>query len=414
LPKDEVEEKSAMPTYIYKARDGTGKQVKGAMDASSKDELIAKLSKMGFMTTQAKEVLPGFKLESLFNRFKPVGTDDMIMFYVQFSNMINAGIPLLTTLDTLSKQTENTKLREAVGSVARNVEAGDSFSQALLKYPRIFPKLFANMIKAGEASGTLDKVSARYASYFEHQEELRQKISNALFYPAILLTAGVGVTLFMVTFVIPKFADIFMKAGITLPTPTLILFASGVAIKRFWYLGILFILLCYLGFKYYAKTERGRLSIDRLKLNIPILGSLYRKAAISGFAKTLGTLSGSGVPILESLDITRDVIGNEVLARVISNTRTAVEKGEKMSEVIKISGEFPPDIVQMISVGEESGNLDEMLDKIAEFYDMMIGYVIKKLTTALEPIFLVIMGALVGFIMISVLLPMFDMIKILK
>jgi len=403
-----------MPTYTYKARDATGKIVNGTMEATSKEDLISRLRKMGFMTTQVKEVLPGFKLESLFSRFKPVGTDDMIMFYVQLSNMINAGIPLLTVLDTLGRQTENSKLKEAIGNVARSVEAGNSFSQALSKHPRIFPQLFANMVKAGEASGTLDKVSARYAAYFEHQEDIKQKVRGALFYPLILLIAGIAVTIFIVTFVIPKFGDIFMKAGITLPKPTLILFAIGIGIKRYWYLGILFVGLCCIALKYYAKTEGGRLNIDRLKLKMPILGSLYRKAAISGFAKTLGTLTASGVPILESLDIARDVVGNEVLGRVISNMRTAVEKGEKISEVLKISGEFPPDTVQMISVGEETGNLDEMLDKIADFYDMMIGYVIKKLTTALEPIFLVIMGGLVGFIMASMLLPMFDMIKVLK
>lgn len=403
-----------MPTYSYKARDNTGKAVRGTMEAASKEELIDKLRKMGYMTTEATEALPGIKIESFFDKLRPISAEDMIMFYVQLSNMINAGIPILATLDTLSKQTENKRLKEAVGSVSRSVEAGESLSRALAGHPCVFTKLFVNMAKAGEASGKLDTVAARYAEYFEHQTDLQQKIKSALFYPIILLIAGVAVTLFIVTFVIPQFAQIFLKAGVTLPLPTLILFKLGIGIKCFWYLGILSVVAVWLGIKFYIKTEKGRLNLDRFKLKMPIVGSLYRKAAISGFARTLATLAASGVPILESLDITKEVAGNEVLGRVIGNARSAVEKGEKISEPLKISEEFPPDAVQMISVGEETGDLGGMLNKVADFYDISIGYVIKKLTTILEPLFLVIMGCMVGFIMASMLLPMFDMIKILR
>jgi len=403
-----------MPTYTYKARDATAKAVRGKMEAASKTELIDKLHKMGYMTTQVTEALPGVKIESFLDKIRPISVEDMIMFYVQLSNMVSAGIPILTTLNTLSKQIENKKLKEAIGSVSRSVEGGVSLSQAFAGYPRVFPKLFANIVKAGEASGKLDVVVARYAEYFEHQEDLRQKIKGALFYPIILSIAGIAVTLFIVTFVIPQFAKIFIKSGITLPVPTLILFKVGTGIKQFWYLGILLVIIIWLGVRYYAKTQRGRLNLDKLKLKIPVLGSLHRKAAISGFARTLGTLSASGVPILESLDITKEVLNNEVLARVIGNVRRSVEKGEKISEPLKIGKEFPPDTVQMISVGEETGDLDGMLAKVADFYDMSVGYAIKKLTTILEPLFLLIMGSLVGFIMASMLLPMFDMIKILK
>ncbi len=403
-----------MPTYIYKARDATGKPVKGKMAAASKEELIDKLHKMGYMTTQVAEASAGLKVESLLEKLRPINAEDMIIFYVQFSNMISAGIPILETLDTLNRQIENKRLKEAVGSVLRSVEAGESFSQALSRHPRVFPKLFVNMAKAGEASGKLDTISAKYAEYFERQTDLRQKIKEAFFYPIILLIVGTAVMLFIVTFVVPQFAQIFMKTGITLPLSTLILFKVGISIKRFWYLGILLVVVIWLGIRFYIKTEKGRLNFDRLKLKVPILGPLYRKAAISGFTRALATLVASGVPILESLSITKEIVENEVLARVIGNVRSSVEKGQSLAEPLRISREFPLDVVKMISVGEETGNLDGMLNKISGFYDKSLGYTIKKLTAAIEPIFLIVMGCMIGFIMASVFLPMFDMVKILR
>ena len=403
-----------MPIYLYKARDATGKLVNGTMEADDKTELVDKLRKMGYMTTYVTKSTPGIKIEPIFEKLQRISAEDMIMFYIQFSNMINAGMPILTSLDTLHKQIGNKILKEAVGSISRNVEAGDSFSQALARHPLIFPGLFVNMVKAGEVSGKLDMVSARYAEYFERQIDLRQKVKGALFYPIILLAAGITVTLFIVTFIIPQFVTIFMRSGVTLPVPTLILYYIGTGIKQFWYAIILFLLIGFAGIRYYVNTERGRFNFDRFKLKTPVFGVLHRKASVSRFARTLGTLTASGVPILDSLDITRDVVGNEVLGRVIGIVRSSVEKGEKMSEPLRISGEFPPDTVQMISAGEETGSLDKMLDKIADFYDMSLGYTIKKLTTLIEPLFLVIMGGLVAFIMASMLLPIFDMIKILR
>ena len=405
-----------MPTFTYKARDTMGKSVRGKMDVDTKTELIDRLHKMGYMTTQVTEARPSgdINIETLLDKIKPVGTEHMLMFYVQLSNMISAGIPILTCLDTLSNQIENKKLKDAVGSIARSVGGGESLSKAFRDQSHVFPKLFSNMVKAGEVSGKLDTVSVKFAEYFEHQEDLRQKIREALFYPMILLVAGIAVTLFIVTFIIPQFAQVFAKSGIALPAPTLILLKIGLSIKRFWYLGILAFVGCSLAVKFYINTEMGRLNFDKLKLKVPIIGPLHRRAALASFTRTLGTLTASGVPILESLDITKEVVGNEVLARVIANARSAVEKGEKLSGPLKISDEFPPDAVQMISVGEETGNLDTMLNKVADFYDMSVGYSIKKLTTVIEPLFLVVMGSLIGFIMVSILLPMFDMIKVIK
>lgn len=404
-----------MPFYNYRARDLSGKSVKGEMEAETKSELADRLGKMGFVTTQIAEARVGaLRVDSFLNKLKHVSLEDMVMFDVQLSNMINAGIALLPSLKTLDKQVENHRLKETLEHVARNVEEGETFSEALTRHPRIFPKIFIHMVKAGEASGKLDTILARLALFAEHEADLNQKVKNALFYPVILLGAGVALILYIVTFVIPQFAEIFTRSGITLPLPTLMLYHAGLAIKKFWYLILLAGMASAVDFTYYAGTVRGRYSIDRMKLAIPIVGPLLRKASISRFGRTLGMLVAAGVPILQSLEIVHDVIGNEVLSRVISSVRNAVEKGEKISEPLRVSEEFPPDVVHMIAVGEESGNLDEMLNKISDFYDKSIEYSLKKLTTVLEPILLSVMGCMVGMIMASLLLPMFDMIKTLR
>jgi len=243
----------------------------------------------------------------------------------------------------------------------------------------------------------------RYANFFEKEVDLKQKIKGALFYPIILLSAGVAVTLLIVTFVIPQFAELYLKAGIQLPIPTLVVYRVGMMIKHYWYLIIAVTIAIMLSVRYYCKTARGTFLLDKLKLKLPIISPLYRKVAIARFARTLATLLGSGVSILESLDIVKDVMGNEVLARVIVNVSKGVERGERMSETLKISEEFPPDVVQMVMVGEETGALDTMLERIADFYDMIVNYAVKKLTTIIEPLFLIIMGIMVGCIMASML-----------
>ena len=404
-----------MPAYNYKARDASGKSVGGTMDAPTKAELIDKLQKMGYMTTSVFEVTSGgMNLEAILDRFKWIKSDEMLMFYIQLSNMLSSGINILMSLSILSGQIGNKKLKAAVESVSRQVEGGSSLSKAFAAYPQIFPRLFINMIKAGEASGNLDKVLLRYAGFFESQEDLKQKVQGALFYPLILLCAGTAVTLLIVTFVIPQFADIYIKASVKLPTPTQIVYNIGLIIKHYWYALIAVVIIILVGLKYYFSTQKGGFVLDTLMIRLPIIGPLLRKVAISRFTRTLSTLLGSGVPILESLDITREVIGNEVLARVIDSVREYVEKGERMAEPMKVSGEFPPDVVQMMSVGEETGNIEGMLSKIADFYDMTVNYAVKKLTTIIEPLFLVILGCMVGTIMASMLLPIFDMVKTLK
>jgi type IV pilus assembly protein PilC len=243
---------------------------------------------------------------------------------------------------------------------------------------------------------------------------LQRKIKEALYYPAILIVAATGVIVFIATKLIPKFVDIFIKAEINLPLPTIVLYTLGTAIRQFWYIIILVAVAIVLGLKRYIRTETGRFNYDKVSLGLPVIGPIVRKICISRFARTLGALIGSGVPILKCLDIVGDVVNNQVLGRVIRRTRLSVEKGVGLAEGLKVSEQFPPDTIQMISVGEESGNLAGMLNKISDFYDRAIGYSIKKLVTSLEPALLVVMGVIVALTMASILLPMFNMVKLLR
>ena len=403
-----------MPQYRYKARDAAGKPIEGTLEAATNAELIDKLHKMGYMVTRVSEPATGAQKGSFFGKIKWISSGDMFMFYVQLANLISAGITILMSLATLSRQIENRRLRDTLAGVGKKVEAGISLSQAFAAHPRVFSRLFVSMVKAGEESGKLDIVLMRYAVFFEQQEELKQKVQGALLYPLILLCAGIAVILFIVTSIMPQFAAIYLKAGIRLPLPTLIVYKAGLVIKHYWHVLAAALVVVFVGIKLlYQKSEAAAFLIDRLKLRMLITGPLYRKVVISRLSRTLATLIESGVPILRTLEITQEVIGNKVLEAVIAGVRKSVERGEQMSLVFGLSGEFPVDMVQMISVGEDTGNLPGMLNKIADFYDMTVGYAIKRMATVIEPVFLVIMGGMVGLIMASLLMPVFDMVKTL-
>ena len=404
-----------MPTYTYKARDEAGKAVKGTLEGPSQEEVAAKLHQMGYLVTRVEEGLSSsLHLESLGQRLQKVKTEELVIFSIQLANMVSSGLLLLLSLKILEGQMESKKLKRVIGEITRNVEAGNSFSEALAMHPRIFSRLFINMVKAGEATGHLDTILDRLAAYLDHQEDLRQKIKGALFYPSILLIAGISVILFVVSFVIPQFVEIFSKANVPLPLPTRLLYAVGMGIKRYWYLLFLLLSASIVAMKGIRRTDKGQVGIDRILLNIAVIGPLIRKICISRFARTLATLVASGVPILPSLEIVEEVVGNRVVGLAIHQARGAVEGGAKLAEPLKVSGEFPLDTVQMISVGEETGDLDGMLSKISDFYDRAVGYSIAKLTTLIEPVCLVVMGGMVALIMTSLLLPIFDMAKTIK
>ncbi len=404
-----------MPTFVYRARDDTGKQIKGTMQGRSTSELAKKLTDLGYLIIDITEQKgPVLDLKGFQDKFQRVKPNDIVMVNIQLANMISSGLTLLTSLRTLIKQIENRYLKKVFEEVYRSVEMGSNFSNAVAKHPRVFSELFVSMIQAGEASGTLDVVLNRLATFAEHDADLRHKIGAAFVYPIILVVVGSLVVMFMITFVLPTFVEIFKKAGVPLPLPTRVLYGFSIGIKKYWFLVVGGIGAAMFGFKAYAKTMAGKLQFDRFKLKIPVVGLLIRKISISRFSRTLATLVSSGVPILQALEIVERVVGNEVISRVIKSVREGVSKGEKIAEPLKISEEFPPDTIQMIAVGEETGSLDKMLNKISDFYDISIDYSVKKLTALLEPVFLLVMGSVVGFIVASLLLPMFDMMKTIR
>ncbi len=389
--------------------------MKGVLEAPSQEDVALRLRGMGYHVSGVEETLgSGFGLNGFSDRLGRVKAQDIVMFNFQLANMLGAGLSILVSLKILEKQFESRKLKKVISIVSQNVEAGSSFSEALAMHPKVFSKLIVHSVRAGEASGHLDTVLKRLATYTEAQEDLRQKIKGALFYPTILLFAGITVILLVVSFLIPQFVAIFNEAGVPLPLQTRILNALGMGIRNHWYLGLLGLALVVILWRWVITTSWGERFFHGFSLKIPVVGPLVRKVSISRFARTLATLTSSGVPILTSLDLVEEVVGNRIIAQGVHQARQAVESGARIAEPLKVSGEFPMDTVQMIAVGEETGDLDGMLDKISDYYDRAVTYGVKKLTQLIEPLFLVLMGLMVGFIMASVLFPIFDLATTLR
>jgi len=403
-----------MPTYSYKARNDAGKLTQGSMEASSKDELASKLQHLGFRLTQVKEQAKGFNVDELLQALTPVKIDEMVAFSIQLANMIGAGLTLPNSIQILVEQTSNIRLRNALKVILNDIKGGTTFSEALRKHPRIFSNLFVNMVHAGETGGNLDDVLSRLAKFIEQEADLRQKIMTAMFYPLILLVFGLVVIILIILTILPTFAKIFIEANVPLPLPTLILFNVNLFIRRFWIQIVVVVGSIFAGISWFKQTPTGKSMLDKAVLEIPIWGTLTRDSLISRLCRTLSALITAGVPMLQSLETTERTIGNSVISKVLKDVYSSVSKGETISGPLKASKEFPPMPVHMIAVGEETGALDNMLNKIADFYDLSTSYSIKRVTAMLEPIFLVVIGGMVGFIFASIILPIFNMMRTLK
>jgi type IV pilus assembly protein PilC len=406
-----------MPIYTYKARDEAGKLVTGSMEAANKDVLAVKLQKLKLTVISLKEKSEGFSLDSIdkfLSGFTRVKIDDLVMFDVQLSNMISAGISLPTSLMTLTEQIDNVRLRNAIAEVYEDIKGGATFSDSLKKHPDIFSNLFTNMIHAGEVAGNLDEILSRLASFAEHDAELKQRITTAMFYPMILAVAGSLVIILIIVTILPSFAKIFIDANVPLPLPTLILYNANLFIRAFWKYVIAAIVGLYLLLRWYKGTPNGKYTVDKALLNIPVWGKLIRHSTIARLSRTLASLISSGVPMLQALDVAEKTLDNAIISNVLKNVYSSVSKGETISKPLADSGEFPAMPVHMIAVGEETGALDTMLNKVADYYDMATDYSIKRITALLEPMFLVVIGGAVGFIFASILLPIFQMVKTLK
>jgi len=402
-----------MPNFRYTARDERGKAVTGTLPAASSEALAVELRRMGYLVTQTREVAESAAWQALELRFQRISFDEMVLFNVQLAKLISVGIPLVTSLSTLGEQTDNPRLRAAVNDVARTVEGGSSFSAALGRHQDIFSTLMVNMVRAGEASGKLDDVLKRMALLLKRQAELRQQVVTAMTYPAILLVVGLGVITFLLTGIIPKFMKIFVDAGVPLPLPTRILHDISLVVRVWWPAGLVAAGAAAMGLRLWRRTSGGRRATDKALLRVPVLGDLVQKATIARWARTLETLFSSGVPVLESLSLAEETAGNAVVADACRTVATSVRQGGALAEPLKASGQFPPMVIQMVAVGESSGTLDTMLGEIADHYDELVRHSLKRLTTLIEPVFLLLMGGLVALIMASVLLPLFRMVNVI-
>ena len=396
-----------MPTFTYSARSAAGELQSGEIDLPSRDEVVTFLRRQRLVPVSVQT-----KPKDLSISFGPgVTMREIVVFTRQFSTMINAGLPLVQSLTILSEQSENPKFRAVVTAVLNDIQAGQTLADAMRHHPKIFTDLYVNMVAAGETGGILDTILNRLASFLEKNDALARKIKGAMTYPAVVLCVVVGATGILLWKVVPIFAGIFEDAGMALPTPTMVVLSISEFLQSYIHFVVLGIVAIVFGIRQYYRTSNGQLVIDKLLLRTPILGSLIRKAAVSRFTRTLGTLVSSGVSILEGLEITARTAGNRVVHDAVMHSRKSIAGGATIADPLKASGVFPPMVVQMINVGEQTGGLDEMLSKIADFYDDEVDAAVGALTSILEPVMIVVMGVVIGGMVVAMYLPMFDLIQ---
>jgi type IV pilus assembly protein PilC len=401
-----------MPLFDYTAKNATNGQIlKGQMQAQTKDEVIGHIRKNRMILVSVREAPTqlSFKMPG-----GGVKTRDVVIFTRQFSTMINAGLPLVQSLSILAQQTENKTLKDITKAVVYDVEAGNTLADALAKHPKAFSGLYVNMVAAGEAGGILDTILMRLATFLEKNDALVRKVKGAMVYPAVIIAVAVIAVAVLLVFVIPTFSSMFASVSMELPLPTRIVIAASDVLTRWWWAIILGAVALVFGFRAYYGTPNGRKNIDGLLLRAPVLGDLLRKSAVSRFTRTLGTLISSGVSILDGLEITAKTAGNRVVHDAVMQSRQSIAGGETIAGPLQSSGVFPPMVISMISVGEQTGGLDEMLTKIADFYDAEVDVAVSALLSLMEPVMIVVLGVIVGGMVVAMYLPIFDMVNAIQ
>jgi type IV pilus assembly protein PilC len=397
-----------MPIYTYKARTVGGESQTGEMTASTEADVVGQLRRRRLVVVSVREKPKELKLSLGGRRIK---TKDLVLFTRQFATMINAGLPLVQSLDILANQQPNKKAAEKIAAVLSDVESGSTLADAMGRHKDFFSEIYVNMVTAGEAGGILDVILVRLAEYLEAAEKLKRKVKGAMFYPVTVLSfSGLAIAGLLI-FVIPTFAGFFESANVPMPLLTRFVMGMSDFLLVWWWALVAGIIGAGWLIRTYRKTPAGRLATDRLLLRIPVLGGVLRKSAIARFSRTLGTLVQSGVPILDGLEITARTSGNRVVEDAVMKSRASIAGGETIAEPLKRSDVFPPMVVQMINVGEQTGGLDDMLSKIADFYDDEVDSSVSALTSIMEPVMIVFLGAIVGVMVIAMYLPIFDIIK---
>ncbi len=422
-----------MPNFQYTALDAKGEQTNGVVSANSEAEAVQQLRGKGLYPTQINEEGKGKKGKAaaskgtkakaaakksskshLGGRVKP---KNLMIFTRQLATLIDSGLPLLRSLTVLEKQEPNPVLKATVGALAENVQGGSTFSESLAQHPKIFNKLYVNMVKAGELGGVLEIVLNRLAEYQEKAQKLKNKIVSAMVYPVIVMFIAVAILIFLMIFIVPKFKEMFANTDQELPLISKIVFGTSefflarpLFVPNVVFVIIMFFVGAFL-FNLWGRTKGGRKAIDTMKLRMPVLGDIQRKSAVSRFSRTLGTLVTSGVPILQALNITRDTAGNVVISQAIEKVHEAVKEGETIVTPLQASGVFPNMVISMVDVGEETGQLPEMLLKVADVYDDEVDNAVTALTSILEPIMIVILALIVGSVVFALFLPLIKMIS---
>lgn len=406
---------ATVTTFRYKARDSAGRSREGTVEGHDQPAVVARLRELGMVPLSVEELqVTGLQREiTLPGRGGKVKLKDLAIFSRQFATMISAGLTLLRSLNILAEQAENPKLREVLGKVGAGVEEGKSLSEALAEHES-FPKLYVAMVRAGETAGTLDVVLLRIADTMEKDLALRRKVKSTLTYPAVVLVLAVLLTVVMLLFIVPTFVGMFQSLGGKLPLPTRVLLFMSDTVRKLWFLLVLAPIGAWQAFKRARKVPQVRARLDAWKLKLPVFGNLFRKLAIARFTRNLSTLLHAGVPILLALEITSDTIDNAVISRAVADVRGAVGRGESVARPLANHTVFPPMVVQMVGVGEETGALDEMLRRIADFYDMEVEATTESLTAALEPLMIAVLGGIVGSMVISLYMPMFEIFNLIE
>ena len=393
-----------MSTFAYTARTLSGELKNATMDATSRDDVVAQLRKQKLIVVKVDE-------EQKKKKGGKIKTKDVVIFTRQFSTMINSGLPLVQALDILSKQSENPALQEVTRQVVYDVESGHTVADALRRHPKAFSDLYVNMVAAGEAGGILDTILMRLAGFLEKNDALIGKVKSAMIYPIVIMSVALIAIVVLLIFVIPVFENMFASVNLSLPLPTRVVIELSRIVKGYWWAFLVGGWALQYSLKRYYKTPQGQLRIDKLLLNMPVLGDMLRKSAVSRFTRTLGTLISSGVSILDGLEITAKTAGNRVIHDAIMDSRASIAGGDTISAPLQKSNVFPPMVISMIAVGEQTGGLDEMLTKIADFYDTEVDTAVGGLLSLMEPVMIVFLGVIVGGMVVAMYLPIFDMIN---
>ncbi len=399
-----------MPVWTYSARSVGGEIRRAEVDLPSKDHVIAYLRKQKLIPVSVREKPKDIS----FTQRKRVKSRDIVIFTRQFATMINAGLPLVQALDILARQTENAVLKKAVQDTLYDVEAGNTLADALRQHPKTFSSLYVNMVAAGESGGLLDTILMRLATFLEKSEQLQRKVKGAMIYPGVVLSVAVLAIAILLLFVIPTFESVFASFNQTLPLPTRLVIGLSNVLQAYWWAMVGVMGVGYFVFRRWVATDNGRLQFDRILLRLPVLGPLVRKAAVARFTRTLGTMLASGVTILDGLEITARTAGNRVIHDAVMESRTAIAGGKSIAEPLKETEVFPPMVTQMIHVGEETGDLDGMLSKIADFYDDEVDVAVENLLKVLEPALIVILGTVVGGMFVAMFLPIFGQVNAIQ